>query len=111
MLLLLERRRKPTQLGGFPFFSSREKLVSVKRSYLYHDYQAGDADVFSREPFVVWFQSPHTGETHMPYFPTTSPVLPQMGSSAECELQSRVYSASLWRPEAGCRRPSRTSNA
>ncbi|XP_007469074.1 PREDICTED: deoxyribonuclease gamma isoform X2 [Lipotes vexillifer] len=37
-----------------------EKLVSVKASYLYHDYQAGDADVFSREPFVVWFQSPHT---------------------------------------------------
>uniref|UniRef100_A0A8C7BPS7 Deoxyribonuclease n=1 Tax=Neovison vison TaxID=452646 RepID=A0A8C7BPS7_NEOVI len=37
-----------------------EKLVSVKKRYLYHDYQAGDADVFSREPFVVWFQSPHT---------------------------------------------------
>ncbi|PNI80044.1 DNASE1L3 isoform 6 [Pan troglodytes] len=39
---------------------NREKLVSVKRSYHYHDYQDGDADVFSREPFVVWFQSPHT---------------------------------------------------
>uniref|UniRef100_A0A8D0UIT7 Deoxyribonuclease n=2 Tax=Sus scrofa TaxID=9823 RepID=A0A8D0UIT7_PIG len=37
-----------------------EKLVSVKKSYLYHDYQSGDADVFSREPFVVWFQSPYT---------------------------------------------------
>uniref|UniRef100_A0A8C6FQJ0 Deoxyribonuclease n=1 Tax=Moschus moschiferus TaxID=68415 RepID=A0A8C6FQJ0_MOSMO len=37
-----------------------EKLVSVKQSYLYHDYQAEDADVFSREPFVVWFQSPYT---------------------------------------------------
>uniref|UniRef100_A0A8C0QLM0 Deoxyribonuclease n=2 Tax=Canis lupus familiaris TaxID=9615 RepID=A0A8C0QLM0_CANLF len=37
-----------------------EKLVSVKKYYLYHDYQAGDADVFSREPFVVWFQSPFT---------------------------------------------------
>ncbi|XP_004412438.1 PREDICTED: deoxyribonuclease gamma isoform X2 [Odobenus rosmarus divergens] len=37
-----------------------EKLVSVKKYYLYHDYQAGDADVFSREPFVVWFQSLHT---------------------------------------------------
>uniref|UniRef100_A0AC11BDN4 Deoxyribonuclease 1L3 n=1 Tax=Ovis aries TaxID=9940 RepID=A0AC11BDN4_SHEEP len=37
-----------------------EKLVSVKQSYLYHDYQTGDADVFSREPFVVWFQSPYT---------------------------------------------------
>uniref|UniRef100_A0A2K5QCA2 Deoxyribonuclease n=1 Tax=Cebus imitator TaxID=2715852 RepID=A0A2K5QCA2_CEBIM len=37
-----------------------EKLVSVKRTYQYHDYQHGDADVFSREPFVVWFQSPYT---------------------------------------------------
>ncbi|KAI5937285.1 deoxyribonuclease gamma isoform X1 [Manis javanica] len=41
-------------------FFYKEKLVSVKKSYIYHDYQAGDADVFSREPFVVWFQSPHT---------------------------------------------------
>ncbi|XP_045845625.1 deoxyribonuclease gamma [Meles meles] len=41
-------------------FLYKEKLVSVKKRYLYHDYQAGDADVFSREPFVVWFQSPHT---------------------------------------------------
>eukprot|EP00069_Balaena_mysticetus_P022117 bmy_14174T0 len=41
-------------------FLYKEKLVSVKASYLYHDYQAGDADVFSREPFVVWFQSPNT---------------------------------------------------
>lgn len=45
------------------FFSPREKLLSVKKHYLYHDYQAGDTDVFSREPFVVWFQSPYTGET------------------------------------------------
>ncbi|KAM7336248.1 hypothetical protein ACRRTK_004741 [Alexandromys fortis] len=37
-----------------------EKLVSVKDKYLYHDYQDGDTDVFSREPFVVWFQSPFT---------------------------------------------------
>ncbi|XP_057561022.1 deoxyribonuclease gamma [Hippopotamus amphibius kiboko] len=41
-------------------FLYKEKLVSVKASYLYHDYQAGDTDVFSREPFVVWFQSPYT---------------------------------------------------
>lgn len=41
-------------------FLYKEKLVSVKKSYLYDDYQAGDIDVFSREPFVVWFQSPHT---------------------------------------------------
>ncbi|XP_062971316.1 deoxyribonuclease gamma-like isoform X2 [Cynocephalus volans] len=37
-----------------------EKQVSVKKNYLYHDDQDGDADVFSREPFVVWFQSPST---------------------------------------------------
>ncbi|XP_012866005.1 PREDICTED: deoxyribonuclease gamma [Dipodomys ordii] len=41
-------------------FLYKEKLVTVKDKYLYHDYQDGDADVFSREPFVVWFQSPHT---------------------------------------------------
>lgn len=41
-------------------FLYKEKLVSLKDKYLYHDYQDGDADVFSREPFVVWFQSPFT---------------------------------------------------
>nr|XP_048277009.1 deoxyribonuclease gamma [Myodes glareolus] len=41
-------------------FLYKEKLVSVRDKYLYHDYQDGDADVFSREPFVVWFQSPFT---------------------------------------------------
>ncbi|XP_008056727.1 deoxyribonuclease gamma isoform X1 [Carlito syrichta] len=41
-------------------FVYKEKMVSVKKSYLYHDFQNGDVDVFSREPFVVWFQSPHT---------------------------------------------------
>ncbi|KFO19806.1 deoxyribonuclease gamma [Fukomys damarensis] len=41
-------------------FLYKEKLVTVKENYLYHDFQDGDADVFSREPYVVWFQSPHT---------------------------------------------------
>ncbi|XP_012644783.1 deoxyribonuclease gamma [Microcebus murinus] len=41
-------------------FLYKEKLVSVKKSYLYPDNQHGDGDVFSREPFVVWFHSPHT---------------------------------------------------
>ncbi|XP_006892345.1 PREDICTED: deoxyribonuclease gamma [Elephantulus edwardii] len=41
-------------------FLYKEKLVSVKKNYLYQDDQHGDEDVFSREPFVVWFQSPHT---------------------------------------------------
>ncbi|XP_006101560.1 deoxyribonuclease gamma [Myotis lucifugus] len=41
-------------------FIYKEKLVTVKENYLYHDLQDGDTDVFSREPFVVWFQSPQT---------------------------------------------------
>lgn len=41
-------------------FLYKEKLVSVKAKYLYHDYQDGDTDVFSREPFVVWFHAPFT---------------------------------------------------
>ncbi|XP_004616534.1 deoxyribonuclease gamma isoform X1 [Sorex araneus] len=41
-------------------FIYKEKLVTVKKTYTYHDKQVGDEDVFSREPFVVWFQSPHT---------------------------------------------------
>lgn len=41
-------------------FLYKEKLVSVKTKYLYNDYQDKDTDVFSREPFVVWFQSPFT---------------------------------------------------
>lgn len=41
-------------------FIYKEKLVTVKEKYLYHDLQVGDTDVFSREPFVVWFQSPYT---------------------------------------------------
>ncbi|XP_067908417.1 deoxyribonuclease gamma-like [Heterodontus francisci] len=35
-------------------FIYRPKLLSVKRSYQYRDHQA---DVFAREPFVVWFSS------------------------------------------------------
>ncbi|KAM9096286.1 deoxyribonuclease gamma [Sarcophilus harrisii] len=41
-------------------FLYRENVVSVKKSYHYHDAQDGDEDVFSREPFVVWFHSPKT---------------------------------------------------
>ncbi|MGH0188238.1 UNVERIFIED_CONTAM: hypothetical protein FKN15_028553 [Acipenser sinensis] len=42
-------------------FIYRQKLVSVKALYQYPDQQRGDEDVFSREPFVVWFKSPKTG--------------------------------------------------
>lgn len=37
-------------------------MVSVKQTYQYPDTQPGDEDAFSREPFVVWFQSPKTSE-------------------------------------------------
>ncbi|KAJ8404128.1 hypothetical protein AAFF_G00344780 [Aldrovandia affinis] len=41
-------------------FIYRRRLVSVKAVYQYLDAQIGDEDVFSREPFVVWFSSPRT---------------------------------------------------
>ncbi|OXB52397.1 hypothetical protein ASZ78_000318 [Callipepla squamata] len=41
-------------------FLYRRNLVSVKQTYQYPDTQPGDEDAFSREPFVVWFQSPNT---------------------------------------------------
>ncbi|XP_010181021.1 PREDICTED: deoxyribonuclease gamma [Mesitornis unicolor] len=41
-------------------FIYRQHLVSVKQTYQYPDTQPGDEDVFSREPFAIWFQSPET---------------------------------------------------
>uniref|UniRef100_A0A669P0K7 Deoxyribonuclease 1 like 3 n=1 Tax=Phasianus colchicus TaxID=9054 RepID=A0A669P0K7_PHACC len=41
-------------------FLYRRNLVSVKQTYQYPDTQPGDEDAFSREPFIVWFQSPKT---------------------------------------------------
>ncbi|KAG9471654.1 hypothetical protein GDO78_013924 [Eleutherodactylus coqui] len=38
-------------------FIYRKQLVAVKDIYQYLDHQDGDADAFSREPFVVWFQT------------------------------------------------------
>lgn len=34
----------------------------MKQTYQYPDTQPGDEDVFSREPFIIWLQSPKTGE-------------------------------------------------
>lgn len=34
----------------------------MKQTYQYPDTQPGDEDAFSREPFIIWFQSPKTGE-------------------------------------------------
>lgn len=52
---------QPSPVGSPPFCCRRD-LVSVKQTYQYPDTQPGDEDAFSREPFVVWFQSPKTGE-------------------------------------------------
>ncbi|NXC45033.1 DNSL3 Deoxyribonuclease, partial [Penelope pileata] len=41
-------------------FLYKRNLVSVRQTYQYPDIQPGDEDAFSREPFVVWFQSPKT---------------------------------------------------
>nr|XP_006130951.1 deoxyribonuclease gamma [Pelodiscus sinensis] len=41
-------------------FIYRSNVVSVKQTYQYPDTQPGDVDAFSREPFVVWFQSSKT---------------------------------------------------
>lgn len=41
----------------------RSKMVSVKQIYQYPDLQPDDEDALSREPYVVWFSSPKTGET------------------------------------------------
>nr|XP_056708823.1 deoxyribonuclease gamma [Euleptes europaea] len=41
-------------------FFYRSKMVTVKRTYQYPDLQPGDEDALSREPFVVWFNSPKT---------------------------------------------------
>ncbi|XP_036387634.1 deoxyribonuclease gamma-like [Megalops cyprinoides] len=41
-------------------FIYRRRLVSVKAVHQYPDTQTEDEDVFSREPFVVWFSSPKT---------------------------------------------------
>ncbi|KAM4651767.1 deoxyribonuclease gamma [Discoglossus pictus] len=38
-------------------FIYRKDLVSIKHTYQYPDLQPGDIDVFSREPFVVWFKA------------------------------------------------------
>ncbi|CAH7349203.1 deoxyribonuclease gamma [Phodopus roborovskii] len=57
--VISSRLGRNTYKEQYAFFY-KEKQVSVKANYLYHDHEDGDIDVFSREPFVVWFQSPFT---------------------------------------------------
>ncbi|XP_068019885.1 deoxyribonuclease gamma [Melanerpes formicivorus] len=54
-----ERLGRKSYKEQYAFIYSQH-LVSVKQTYQYHDTQPGDEDVFSREPFTVWFQSPKT---------------------------------------------------
>ncbi len=42
-------------------------MLSVKSVYQYPDTQTGDEDAFAREPFIVWFSSPKTGEKRETY--------------------------------------------
>ncbi|KAM5190043.1 deoxyribonuclease gamma isoform 1-T11 [Callospermophilus lateralis] len=75
-------------------FIYKEKLVSVKEKYLYHDYQDGDTDVFSREPFVVWFQSPYTAVKDFVIVPLhTTPET----SVKEIDELAEVYKDVKWR--------------
>ncbi|XP_068109839.1 deoxyribonuclease gamma isoform X2 [Hyperolius riggenbachi] len=41
-------------------FIYRKDVVAVNNSYQYTDQQPGDMDVFSREPFIVWFTALNT---------------------------------------------------
>ncbi|KAM3848240.1 deoxyribonuclease gamma [Vipera latastei] len=50
-------------------FFYRLESVCVKQIYQYPDLQPGDEDAFSREPFVVWFNSPRTAVTEFVIIP------------------------------------------
>ncbi|MBN3293716.1 DNSL3 Deoxyribonuclease, partial [Polypterus senegalus] len=39
---------------------NRSDVVQVRAFYQYPSTTQGDSDTFSREPFIVWFHSPHT---------------------------------------------------
>ncbi|XP_039627804.1 deoxyribonuclease gamma-like isoform X1 [Polypterus senegalus] len=57
--IISERLGRKTYKEQYAFIY-RQSVVSVKEIYQYPDQQTGDEDVFSREPFVVWFDSPKT---------------------------------------------------
>ncbi|XP_019392415.1 PREDICTED: deoxyribonuclease gamma [Crocodylus porosus] len=57
--VISERLGRKTYKEQYAFIY-RPKLVSVKQTYQYPDRQPGDEDAFSREPFVVRFQSPRS---------------------------------------------------
>lgn len=46
---------------SFPLFSYRTNSVRLIDQYQYPDMQIGDEDAFAREPFIVRFRAPKTG--------------------------------------------------
>lgn len=54
--VISERLGRKTYKEQYAFIY-RQKAVSLKEVYQYKDIQPGDEDAFSREPFVVWFNS------------------------------------------------------
>nr|XP_054496114.1 deoxyribonuclease gamma isoform X2 [Agelaius phoeniceus] len=48
---------------------TRQDQVSVRQTYQYPDTQPGDEDVFSREPFIIWWQSPKTAVSEFAIIP------------------------------------------
>ncbi|XP_018417956.1 PREDICTED: deoxyribonuclease gamma isoform X1 [Nanorana parkeri] len=58
-LLISERLGRSMSKEQYAFIY-RKNSVTVIDFYQYKDQQAGDVDVFSREPFIVWFKSLNT---------------------------------------------------
>lgn len=50
-----------TGAPSFPVLSYRTDSVRLINQYQYPDTQKGDEDAFAREPFVVHFRAPKTG--------------------------------------------------
>lgn len=51
-------------LHHFLFLFYRTDSVRLINQYQYPDTQKGDEDAFAREPFVVYFQAPKTGNSN-----------------------------------------------
>ncbi|XP_040215150.1 deoxyribonuclease gamma isoform X2 [Rana temporaria] len=60
MLLMEIRDSKDVAIHALMAKLNRKNVVTVADFYQYKDQQDGDVDVFSREPFIVWFKSLNT---------------------------------------------------
>ncbi len=74
-------------------------MLSVKSVYQYPDTQTGDEDAFAREPFVVWFSSPKTGEKREPYLHKNDEMM-TIFSSLSPEIKDFVIIPIHTSPEA-----------